>query len=173
MARSRPHFKVHTTALHHPKMAEVIADNELFGLWVKLGVLAIERYAAKNDDKFNVSHSELLGLTNRKRVDKALLLLSKLVLNSTLTMSSSGRSVVIGFPNLSRKQGFHPKKVQESPPHTHRHIHTPLDDDMAGVGSTLTDEQVAEIALPDAHGFPFLWAAMARRELREDSGIVD
>jgi L-fuculose-phosphate aldolase len=27
--------------------------------------------------------------------------------------------------------------------------------------------------LPDAHGFPFLWEAMARRELREDPGIID
>jgi L-fuculose-phosphate aldolase len=45
--------------------------------------------------------------------------------------------------------------------------------ELVGGGVPLTDEQVAEIALPDAHGFPFLWEAMARRELREDSGIVD
>ena len=45
--------------------------------------------------------------------------------------------------------------------------------EQVGGGVPLTDEQVAEIALPDAHGFPFLWEAMARRELREDSGIVD
>jgi hypothetical protein len=37
----------------------------------------------------------------------------------------------------------------------------------------LTDEQVAAIALPDANGFPFLWEAMARRELRADPGILD
>ena len=45
--------------------------------------------------------------------------------------------------------------------------------EQVGGGVPLTDEQVAEIALPDAHGFPFLWEAMARRELREDPGIVD
>ncbi len=45
--------------------------------------------------------------------------------------------------------------------------------EQVGGGVPLTDEQVAEIALPDAHGFPFLWEAMARRELREDPGIID
>jgi ribulose-5-phosphate 4-epimerase/fuculose-1-phosphate aldolase len=45
--------------------------------------------------------------------------------------------------------------------------------ELVGGGVPLTDEQVAEIALPDAHGFPFLWEAMARRELREDPGIID
>ena len=42
-----------------------------------------------------------------------------------------------------------------------------------GGGVPMTDAQIAEIALPDAHGFPFLWEAMARRELREDPGIID
>jgi L-fuculose-phosphate aldolase len=45
--------------------------------------------------------------------------------------------------------------------------------EQVGGGVPLTDEQIVEIALPDAHGFPFLWEAMARRELREDPGIVD
>lgn len=45
--------------------------------------------------------------------------------------------------------------------------------ELAGGGVPLTDEQVAAIALPDANGFPFLWEAMARRELREDPGILD
>jgi len=42
-----------------------------------------------------------------------------------------------------------------------------------GGGVPLTEEQVTATALPDAHGFPFLWEAMARRELREDPGILD
>lgn len=45
--------------------------------------------------------------------------------------------------------------------------------EQVGGGVPMTDEQIAEIALPDAHGFPFLWEAMARRELREDPGIID
>lgn len=42
-----------------------------------------------------------------------------------------------------------------------------------GGGVPLTEEQVAEVALPDANGFPFLWEAMARRELREDPSVLD
>jgi len=45
--------------------------------------------------------------------------------------------------------------------------------ELAGGGVPLTDEQVAAIALPDANGFPFLWEAMARRELRRDPGVLD
>lgn len=45
--------------------------------------------------------------------------------------------------------------------------------ELGGGGVALTDAQVAEIALPDANGFPFLWEAMARRELREDPSILD
>lgn len=143
MARTRPHFKVHTTALHHPKMSAVIADNELFGLWVKFGVLAIERYASKNNDEFNVSHSELLGLTNRKRIDKAILLVRKLADNSTLSVSSSGHSITIKIPNLAIKQGFHSKKVQESPPTTTKHKHIHSVDSSGASGGSLSDRQIA------------------------------
>lgn len=45
--------------------------------------------------------------------------------------------------------------------------------ELAGGGVPLSEEQVAAIALPDANGFPFLWEAMARRELRADPGIID
>jgi L-fuculose-phosphate aldolase len=45
--------------------------------------------------------------------------------------------------------------------------------ELAGGGVPLTDAQIAEIARPDAYGFPFLWEAMARRELRDDPGILD
>ena len=44
---------------------------------------------------------------------------------------------------------------------------------LAGGGIPLTEEQVARIALPDKNGFPFLWEAMARRELREDPTILE
>ncbi len=45
--------------------------------------------------------------------------------------------------------------------------------ELAGGGVPMSEEQVAGIALPDANGFPFLWEAMARRELRADPGIID
>ena len=45
--------------------------------------------------------------------------------------------------------------------------------ELLGGGVPLTEAQVAAIALPDANGFPFLWEAMARRELRADPGVLD
>lgn len=43
---------------------------------------------------------------------------------------------------------------------------------LAGGGEALPAAMVAQIALPDANGFPFLFEAMARRELRADPGIL-
>ena len=37
---------------------------------------------------------------------------------------------------------------------------------------SLTDAQIADIARPDAFGFPFLWEAMARREIRRDASVL-
>jgi len=45
--------------------------------------------------------------------------------------------------------------------------------ELAGGGVPLDEARIAAIALPDANGFPFLWEAMARRELRLDHGIPD
>jgi ribulose-5-phosphate 4-epimerase/fuculose-1-phosphate aldolase len=45
--------------------------------------------------------------------------------------------------------------------------------ELAGGGVALTDDQIEAIALPDKNGFPFLWEAMARRELRESPDILD
>ncbi len=45
--------------------------------------------------------------------------------------------------------------------------------ELAGGGVPLSEAQVAAIALPDRNGFPFLWEAMARRELRESPDVLD
>jgi ribulose-5-phosphate 4-epimerase/fuculose-1-phosphate aldolase len=45
--------------------------------------------------------------------------------------------------------------------------------ELAGGGVALTEEQIAAVALPDRNGFPFLWEAMARRELRDSPDILD
>jgi len=45
--------------------------------------------------------------------------------------------------------------------------------ELAGGGVPLSDEEVERVAITDPNGFPFLWEAMARRELREDPTILD
>ena len=45
--------------------------------------------------------------------------------------------------------------------------------ELGGGGAPLAEEQIVPIALPDVNGFPFLWEAMARREIRRDSSVLD
>ncbi len=45
--------------------------------------------------------------------------------------------------------------------------------ELAGGGVPLTEAQIAAAARPDANGFPFLWEAMARRELQRDESVLD
>ena len=45
--------------------------------------------------------------------------------------------------------------------------------ELAGGGIALGEDRVAQVALPDLNGFPFLWEAMARREIRRDPGVLD
>ena len=44
---------------------------------------------------------------------------------------------------------------------------------LAGGAEPLSDEVVESLSLPDENGFPLLWEAMARRELRHDPGITE
>lgn len=43
---------------------------------------------------------------------------------------------------------------------------------MAGGAKPLADEVIEQVSLPDPNGFPFLWEAMARRELRRDPEVL-
>tara|TARA_Y100000593_G_scaffold3421_1_gene6741 strand:- start:248 stop:901 length:654 start_codon:yes stop_codon:yes gene_type:complete len=110
--------------MYHPKMERVIADNELFGVWVKLCLLAIDRYAARQGDSFWVSDTDLCRITNRKRIDKALFTARKLAHNSPITLSSHGHKHLIGIPNFSKKQGFEQKNSTRTPAPEHREQNT-------------------------------------------------
>lgn len=44
---------------------------------------------------------------------------------------------------------------------------------LAGGAQPLADEVVNQVGLPDPNGFPFLWEAMARRELRRDPTVLN
>lgn len=44
---------------------------------------------------------------------------------------------------------------------------------IAGGAEPLPDDVVEQVSLPDPNGFPFLWEAMARRELRRDPTVLD
>ena len=111
MARVRPHFKAHTSISHHRLMREVYPDNDLLSLWLRLGLVAIDRFAAKSGDTFRVHKRELGQLAGGKRADKAEAMLNKLCTSLELTWNKDGDYFEIEWRNLSKKQGFDLKNV--------------------------------------------------------------
>ncbi len=125
MARTYRHFKVHVSVLSHRKMKDVVRDPELFSLWVKLGLLAIESWAAKHDEEFYVSDRQLVGLTSKSRPSSAYRVMRRLVDRSSLSAQyrdTSGSLVdhycdgiwQVQFTNLLKKQGFHQKNSERT-----------------------------------------------------------
>lgn len=100
------HFKVHCSVQNHEKTASMAADNDLFALWVRLGILAVERFANKTDDTFLVSDRELPRLTGKYRADVARTLLRRLADVTPTSAERDGDVWRITIPNFSKKQGF-------------------------------------------------------------------
>jgi hypothetical protein len=109
MPRTPPHFKVRCTVANHEKMAAVYADNDLFALWVRLGIKAVERFADRNGGTFIVHDSELDALTGKGRADVARRLLEHLADVSPISAQPSGYIWRITIPNFAEKQGFRKK----------------------------------------------------------------
>lgn len=82
------------------------ADNDLLALYVRLGMLAIERFADRTNDTFIVSDRELPRLTGKYRADVARTLLERLADVSPTCVERDGDVWRITIPNLAKKQGF-------------------------------------------------------------------
>lgn len=106
MSRVRAHFKVHLSVLSHPKMIEVVSDPRLFATWVRLGMLAVERYAARTGDRFAISSGDLLAVTGASNPGAAMNAVQALVRRSPVRIEPRGSHFVVTFPNLARKQGL-------------------------------------------------------------------
>ena len=104
--RVRPHFKAHTSISHHRMMSEIYPSNDLLSLWLRLGILAIDRYAAKAQDTVRIHRNELSALTGGKRRDKAEETLRLLASKLQLTLKKDGDYFQVQWRNLSKKQGF-------------------------------------------------------------------
>lgn len=116
MPRVRPHFKTHATITHHRKMGNVYGSNDLLALWLRLGIVAIERYAARDGDRFRVHRSELPALAGGKRRDKAEALLEQLATELGLGAKLVGSYWEIHWPKFAQKQGFTDKNGKEWSP---------------------------------------------------------
>lgn len=119
MARVRPHFKTHCSLRYHRKTAAIYGDNDLLALHTRLGLLAIERWAAKEGGTLRIHRSELSALTGGKRRDKAEGLLTRLATYLELTCNLVGTYWEVEWEKLEEKQGFTWKKVPTIVPEPH------------------------------------------------------
>ena len=107
--RVAPHFKIHTSIGNHRKMIDVYSDDRLLAMWVRIGVLGIERYADRTEDSFVLSNTDLVHVTGCANPGAAWGKLKALTKRSPLTVEAEGSHWRLTFPNFARKQGFQPK----------------------------------------------------------------
>jgi hypothetical protein len=105
MPRRPPHFKVYTSVQNHRK-ADFWEDPRLRGIWLGLGVLAVERYADRTGDSFLCCAADLMAVTGTSRGSGAVAALRSLCRRSTVSLEPDGTRWRVTFPNLSEKQFF-------------------------------------------------------------------
>ncbi len=116
MPRSVPHFKIICSIMNHPKTAALFGDNDALAMYVRLGVLAIERFADRTDDSFMIHDRELSLITGRRRADISRKSLRHLADISPISVERLGDVWRITFPNLARRQGFMSKNGEKHAP---------------------------------------------------------
>lgn len=102
--------------MNHPKTAALFGDNDALAMYVRLGVLAIERFADRTDDSFMIHDRELSLITGRRRADISRKSLRHLADISPISVERLGDVWRITFPNLSKRQGFGRKNGKVSSP---------------------------------------------------------
>ena len=124
MARVKPHAKIHVGMAFHHKTIGVYSDNDLLATYTRILLMAIERFAARDGDKFTASSDDIKRLTGKGRADSAMVSLRHLADISPISMrhlgdiseTSAGHLgdiVEITVPNFSIKQGFKTKNCKE------------------------------------------------------------
>ncbi len=114
--RQPPHFKLRVSIANHAKTVGVWIDNDLLAMYVRLGVLAIERYADKTADSFLLTEHDAMRVTCRRRSDHAWNALERLANQSPIAVErtwneagTEARTAHVTFPNFAKKQGFGPR----------------------------------------------------------------
>lgn len=129
MPRVKPHAKIHTSLGNHRKTADMFASNDLLAAYTRVLLLAVERFADRNEDSFCVHASELCRITGTSRIDRAMKVMDQLVASSPVALTqlppssdlastqlrpSSVLTWKLTIPNFAIKQGFAARKGQET-----------------------------------------------------------
>lgn len=114
MPRVPPHFKVRCSIANHRKTVGIWASDSMLAMYVRAGVLAIERYADRNGDTFYCTGIDLEGIAGCRGVANARRKLGQLEATGMLEVGQHGAGWRLVLPNLAKKQGFTPKKRVET-----------------------------------------------------------
>lgn len=115
MPRAVPHFKVFCSASNHRRLLGLWADDALLAMWVRAGVLCIERFADKTGDRCLVSRRDLLVVANTEPWANAAKKLRRLCsatplrvrcdcAGSPLETRCDCAGIWLVFPNFAKKQ---------------------------------------------------------------------
>jgi hypothetical protein len=106
MPRSAKHFKIHCSIQNHRKTLGVFDDDALLAMYVRVGILAVERFADRTGDSFLVSSLDLERVAGCRGVANARRKLGRLEASTRLTVCQEGAGYRLTLPNFARKQGF-------------------------------------------------------------------
>ena len=117
MAKVKSHFKIHTSISSHRNTAVLWSDVADRGMYAELGRLAMEKFAARTNDRFHLSSVDLMRITGAMNPgaanNKWRSLLSRWEVgakslggHSPVTAKSVGGHWVVTFRNFAAKQGL-------------------------------------------------------------------
>lgn len=104
MPRRPPHFKVFASIQNHRRAIGVFEDDALLAMYVRVGILAIERYADRTGDSCLLSSYDLERVAGCRGVANARRKLGRLVAATRLTLGQEGAGYRLTIPNLAKKQ---------------------------------------------------------------------
>jgi hypothetical protein len=105
--RRPPHFKIFTSIQNHRHLEGVYEDDALLAMYVRAGIMAVERFADRTSDSFLLSSTDLCRLAGLDHgVANARKKLGRLEAASRLGLSRDGARWRLTFPNFAKKHGF-------------------------------------------------------------------
>ncbi len=106
MPRNVPHFKTMVSIQNHQKTMGIYEDDSLLAMYLRVGLMAVERYADRTGDSFLCSGLDLERLAGCRGVANARRKLGRLEASGGPSLCQEGAGWRLTIPNFAEKQGF-------------------------------------------------------------------
>lgn len=110
MPRQPKHFKIHCSIRNHRKTVGLLEDDAASAIYLRAGLMAVERFADQTEDSFLMSRSDLEWLANTRGGANAELKVGRAIAELPLTLTREGTAWRLTIPKFAIKQGFGPRK---------------------------------------------------------------